>query len=98
MVDRAYKAGIPALRKSIEQLRAEFSKLHAPTDWARLRVDPILKHAREMERSLTSPKFSGEFSRLKKGVALFHSDLVYLRANVRELQRILATEKQRKTS
>ncbi len=98
MVDRVYKGGVPELRKSIERLRGEFSKLRTPTDWVRLRVDPLRKHARELERLLTSPKFSGEFSRLKKGVALFHSDLVYLRTNVRELQRILENEKKRKTS
>lgn len=95
MVDRVYKGGIPELRRSLEQLRKEFSGLNCRTDWARLRVDPVLKHARELDRLLASPRFSGEFSRLTHGVVLFHSDLVYLRTNVRELRKILDAEKAR---
>ena len=96
MVDRVYKAGIRQLRKDLEELRREFAKLRLNTDWVRLRVDPVLEHARELERRLLSKKFSGEFSRLTKGVALFHSDLVYLRTNVKELTRLLETEKKRR--
>ncbi len=92
MVDRAYKGGITDLRKELEQLRRGFSKLDLPTDWVRLRVDPALKHARELERLLHSPKFASEFSRLKRGVSLFHSDLVYLRTNVLELKKLLKAE------
>ena len=34
-----------------------------------------------------------EASRLRKGVELFHSDLVYLRVNVKGLERVLESEK-----
>ena len=96
MVDRVYKGGIPELRKALEQLRREFSKLDSPTDWVRLRIDPVLQHASELERLVSSRRFAEEFSRLTKGVALFHSDLVYLRTNVKELQNLLRTEKKRR--
>jgi hypothetical protein len=95
MVDRVYKGGIPELKKALEKLRKEFSGLHSRTDWVHLRVDPVLKHSSELERLVTSRRFSKEFSRLTEGVVLFHSDLVYLRANVKELQKILETEKAR---
>ncbi|HYA57655.1 MAG TPA: hypothetical protein VEH57_04225 [Thermoplasmata archaeon] len=95
MVDRVYRGGIPKLRKALEQLRKEFSRVKVRTDWVRLRVDPVLKHAKELERLLSSRRFSAEFSRLTKGVALFHSDLVYLRTNVKALQKLLETEKAR---
>ena len=96
MVDRVYKGGIPELRKALEQLRREFSKLDSPTDWVHLRIDPVLQHASELERLVSSRRFAEEFSRLTKGVALFHSDLVYLRTNVKELQNLLRTEKKRR--
>lgn len=96
MVDRVYKGGIPELRKALEQLRKEFSKLRSPTDWVHLRVDPVLQHARELERLLSSRRFSREFARLTKGVVLFHSDLAYLRTNVKALRTILDTEKARR--
>jgi hypothetical protein len=92
MVDRVYKGSIPELRKSLEHLREEFSHLNLPTDWVRLRVDPVLKHAKELEALVTSRRFSKEFSRLTKGVALFHSDLVYLRTNVQALRKLLRVE------
>jgi len=95
MVDRVYKAAIPRLRKELEQLRAEFSDLQPSTDWVRLRLDPVLQHAKELERRLVSREHSLESSRLTKGVALFHSDLVYLRTNVKELRKLLETEKKR---
>jgi hypothetical protein len=88
MVDRVYKSDIPQLRKALERLRGEFSKLHAPTDWTRLRVDPVLRHARELERRLKSQGST----RLTKGVRLFHSDLVYLRENVSGLKAVLESE------
>lgn len=95
MVDRAYKGAIPEFRKTLEQLRKEISHLDSDTDWVRLRVDPILKHTKELERLLSSPRFSAEFSRLKKGVPLFHSDLVYLRTNVNELRKLIRRPKRR---
>ena len=92
MADRVYKAGIPALRKALQRLRTEFSDLGGPTDWVRLRVDPVLAHARSLERLLSSPRFSREFARLRRGVVLFHSDLVYLRTNVKGLQQLLESQ------
>lgn len=95
MVDRVYKGSVPELRKALEELRKEFSQLKPGTDWVHLRVEPVLKHAQELERLLSSRRFSGEFSRLTKGVTLFHSDLVYLRTNVKELRKLLQTEMKR---
>jgi len=94
MVDRVYKADLPRLRKALEELREGFSSIDSPkTDWAKLRIDPLLKHLDSLEQLLHSKDFSGEFSRLRKGVALFHSDLVYLRDNIKELQKLLESER-----
>lgn len=93
MVDRAYKGDLPRLRKDLEQLREEFARLPTTTDWAKLRVEPLLKHAEALEQLLESEEFSKESSRLRKGVVLFHSDLVYLRTNVKALKEILRAEK-----
>jgi len=93
MVDRVYKSDIPALRDALENLRREFSGLGCKTDWARLRIDPLLQHAVSLERLLKSRKFSAEMSRLRRGVVMFHSDLVYLRENVRALQGVLESER-----
>ena len=95
MVDRVYKKAIPDFRKTLEQLRREFTRLESDTDWVRLRVDPVLQHAKELDRVLSSPKFAREVSRLKKGVGLFHSDLVYLRTNLIELRKLLQSKKKR---
>ena len=88
MVDRVYKAGIPALRKDLQKLRTDLTRLDSRTDWVKLRVDPLLRHAQELERQLKSQGSS----RLTKGVRLFHSDLVYLRENVNGLSEILRSE------
>lgn len=88
-MDRVYKADIPALRKALEQLRAEFSVLNSRTDWTRVRVEPLLRHVKELEEQLKSQGSS----RLTKGVKLFHSDLVYLRENVNGLKEVLQSEK-----
>ena len=88
MVDRVYKAGIPAFRKTLEKLRTEFSKLHTRTEWTKLRVEPLLRHVKALEQQLKSQGSS----RLTKGVRLFHSDLVYLRENVEGLKAILLSE------
>jgi len=45
------------------------------------------------ERLLRSPKFARETARLRRGVAMFHSDLVYLRVNVKALKEILEVER-----
>jgi hypothetical protein len=92
MVDRVYKGDIPRLKQVLEGLRKNFSRLDSKTDWVRLRIDPLLKHAGYLQRLLESKQHSRDFSRLTKGVALFHSDLVYLRTNVKSLEKILETE------
>ncbi len=94
MVDTAYKEDLPRLRKALEELRENFSNLDSSqTDWAKLRIDPLLKHLDSLEQLSHSGEFSREFSRLRKGVQLFHSDLVYFRENVNELKKLLQSEK-----
>ena len=93
MVDRVYKKDLPALRKDLEKLRQDFTNLGAGTDWVGLRIDPLLKHLGTLEQLVISEEFSQEFSRLRKGVELFHSDLVYFRTNVKGLEGILQSEK-----
>ncbi len=89
VVDRVYKADIPALRKALEKLKTEFSELNSRTDWTKLRVEPLLRHVKDLEQQL---RFQGS-SRLTKGVRLFHSDLVYLRENVKGLKEVLQSER-----
>jgi len=96
LVDRVYKAGIPQLRETLAKLKEEFSGLDSGTDWAKLRVEPLLKHAEELERLLNRPDLAKEYSRLRSGVVMFHSDLVYLRENVKALEKTLESEKRRK--
>jgi hypothetical protein len=93
MVDRVYKAELPALMKTLEKLREDFAGLGSKTVWTELRIEPLMKHLESLERLLGSKQFSQESSRLTKGVALFHSDLVYFRTNVKELKKILEAEK-----
>ncbi|HXZ98026.1 MAG TPA: hypothetical protein VED24_01520 [Candidatus Acidoferrum sp.] len=94
MVDKAYKQELPRLRKALEKLRENFSELESSkTDWTKLRIEPLLKHLNSLEKLLRSGEFSRESSRLRKGVQLFHSDLVYLRKNVKGLEEILQSEK-----
>jgi len=96
MVDRVYKGDIPRLKKELLRLKGEFSGLDSKTDWAKLRIEPLLQHAEALEERLNSSEFSKEFSRLRKGVSMFHSDLVYLRDNVKALEGVLESEKKRK--
>ena len=94
MVDRVYLEDLPRLRKALKELREEFSNLGpSKTDWVKLRIDPLLKHSESLEQLMHSEEFSQEFSRLRKGVVLFHSDLVYLRENVNGLRAVLQSEK-----
>jgi hypothetical protein len=94
MVDRVYKEDLPRLRKALEELRADFAGSGvSSTDWVRLRIEPLLKHLDELEGLLHSREFASEFARLRKGVRLFHSDLVYLRENVKGLQTLLESVK-----
>lgn len=95
MVDRVYKKDLPALRKSLEKLREDFSRLDSKTNWAKLRIDPLLRHVESLEQLLGAREFSREFSRLRRGVPLFYSDLVYFRTNVKVLTRMLQSRKDR---
>jgi len=96
LVDRVYKADLPRLKEALVRLKEGFSRLDSGTDWTRLRIEPLLKHAEALEQLLNQPDFSKERSRLKEGVVMFHSDLVYLRENVRALEKTLESEKKRK--
>jgi len=96
MVDRVYKADLPRLRRDLEELRREFDNRDSSgTNWTRLRVEPLLKHLDSLQELVKSEEFSREFSRLRKGVVMFHSDLVYLRVNVKALRELLRSEKSR---
>lgn len=97
-MDRVYLAGIPRYAKDLEELRAEMADLKSKTDWVKLRVEPLLAHAESLNRLLKSPRFAKETGRLRKGVAMFHADLVYLRTNLKELKAILAAERQKPVS
>jgi hypothetical protein len=96
MVDRVYKADIPRLKNAIVRLKDEFSGLDSGTDWTRLRIEPLLKHAEALEELLSSPGFSNESSRLRGIVVMFHSDLVYLRENVKALEKTLESKKRKR--
>lgn len=93
MVDRVYKGAIPSFRAALRDLKREFSELRPRTDWNRLRVEPLLKHVESLQAILESPRFSQEVSRLTRGTPMFHSDLAYLRENVKALQDVLRREK-----
>src|SRR5215468_10449219 len=92
-MDRTYKEDIPSKRRALEELKKEFSGLASTTDWTHLRIEPLLVHVKSLERLLRSPKFAGETARLRTGVVMFHSDLIYLRENVKALKRILEVER-----
>jgi hypothetical protein len=96
MVDRVYKADIPRLKNALVRLEDEFSGLDSGTDWTRLRIEPLLKHAEALEELLGSPGFSNESSRLRGIVVMFHSDLVYLRENVKALEKTLESKKRKR--
>lgn len=93
MVDRVYKSSLPKFNNDLKELRKEFSDLGSNTDWVRLRINPLLKHLNSLEDLLEQKQYSKEFARLTKGVALFHSDLVYFRTNIKELEKLLKSEK-----
>ena len=94
MVDRAYKNSLPRLRNDLEKLRNDFASLPSlNTNWTKLRIEPLLRHLDSLEQQLQSEEFAGESSRLTKGVKMFHSDLVYLRANVQGLEKAFQSEK-----
>jgi hypothetical protein len=89
-MDRSYKEDIPKTKRALETLKKEFSGVASSTDWTKLRIEPLLDHVNALERLLRSPKFARETARLRKGVVMFHSDLVYLRENVKALKGIRA--------
>ena len=95
MVDRVYKTDLPRLKNALVEMRGKFSNLDIKTDWTNLRIEPLLKHIESLEHVMNSPEFSQELLRLRIGVGMFHSDLVYLRENVRGLERVLQFEKNR---
>ncbi len=89
---RSYKEDIPHAKRALEELKKEFAGVHSTTGWRKLRVEPLLDHVKSLERLLRSPKFARETARLRRGVVMFHSDLVYLRENVKALKEILKIE------
>ena len=92
-MDRSYKEDIPRAKRALEELRNEFAGVASTTDWKKLRIEPTLDHVKSLERVLRSPKFARETVRLRRGVVMFHADLIYLRENVKALKEILAVEK-----
>ena len=94
MVDEVYKKDLPRLRNDLVKLRDGFSSLGSSrTNWTKLRIEPLLKHLDSLEQLLNSEEFSRESSRLTKGVRMFHSDLVYLKENIKGLEKVLLSEK-----
>jgi hypothetical protein len=89
-MDRVYKEDIPNMRTALERLKKGFSGLAPATDWTNLRIEPLLGHVKSLERVLRSPEFGRETARLRRGVRMFHSDLIYLRENIQALKAILA--------
>ncbi len=92
-MDRSYKEDIPRARRALEELKKEFSAVASTTDWTKLRIEPLLDHVQSLELLLRSPKFARETARLRRGVVMFHADLIYLRENVKALKEILTVEK-----
>jgi hypothetical protein len=88
-MDRSYKEDIPKAKRALEELKKEFSGVASTTDWTKLRIEPLLDHVKCLERLLRSPRFAREIARLRRGVVMFHSDLIYLRENVKALKEIL---------
>lgn len=89
MVDRVYKGAFRTFRAQLRDLKHGFASAGSKTDWTLLRIEPLLKHVDALEAILKSKRFAWEVSRLRRGVSMFHSDLVYLRHNIRELEKTL---------
>jgi len=92
-MDRSYKEDIPKTKRALEELKKEFSGVASTTDWIKLRIEPLLDHVKSLERLLRSLKFARETARLRRGVVMFHSDLLYLRENVKALKQVLNVER-----
>ena len=97
MVDRVYKGAIPEFKAKLQKLRKEFASVPARTDWNRLRVEPLLRHVESLESVLRSKRHAAQISRLTRGVSMFHSDLVYLQHNLKELTKTLERERRSRT-
>jgi septal ring factor EnvC (AmiA/AmiB activator) len=93
VVDRVYKGAIPDFRSRLEKIRKDLAAIPSKTDWNRLRVEPLLRHVKSLEAVLKSKRHSAQISRLTRGVSMFHSDLVYLQHNVKELEKTLGRER-----
>lgn len=91
MVDRVYRSDLPRLRKILLKMRKEFVEIGAPTDWVRIRIDPLLAHLEQLNRMVRI----WDSARRQQGVSMLHSDLVYFRENVIGLERVLAAERKR---
>ena len=96
-MDRTYKQDIPFVTKRLEHMRDEFAGVDSKTDWTMLRIEPLLEHAKSLDRLIHAKHFARETARLRRGVAMFHADLVYFRENVYELKKLLESEKKRAT-
>jgi hypothetical protein len=92
-MDRAYKQDIPSVIKRLEGLRDAFAALDSKTDWTRLRIEPLLEHAKSLDRLIHTRQFARETTRLRRGVAMFHADLVYFRGNLQGLKKVLESER-----
>lgn len=93
-MDRVYKKDIPHIISTLERLKSEFAKFEPSTDWTRLRIDPLMEHAKALDQVLKSRVFSSEVDRLRRGVGMFHADLVYFRENIRGLEKVLKSERE----
>jgi hypothetical protein len=92
-MDRTYKQDIPSFIKRLEHMRDEFAAIDSKTDWTRLRIEPLLEHAKSLDRLIHARQFARETTRLRHGVAMFHADLVYFRDNIQGLNKILESER-----
>ena len=48
-MDRSYKEDIPKTKRALEELKKEFSGVASTTDWAKLRIEPLLDHVKSLE-------------------------------------------------
>ena len=87
MVDRVYRSELPRLRRTLRKMRSEFSRIHPSTDWVRLRIDPLLAHIDRLGARVRIWDSSPQ----RGGVPMLHSDLVYLRENVKHLRKVLGS-------
>ena len=94
MVDRVYQGSWSEFRRTLLNLKSDFSKFEPSTDWVRLRIDPLLEHLKRLEALVRS----WESYPLRGAVPMLHSDLVYFRENLNGLKRVLVSEKKKSRS